>query len=545
MHNVLSHPSTRLLCSALLVTLVLLLSRSGVLAQPKSLAVLPFEMHAGQEYEHLKEAIPDMFASRVAQARGYRLLSESRIKALEIDPSQLDEELALEMGKKAGADAVVYGSLTMLEGSWSLDANLLQVTEGKHLGSFSRSGSQIQDLIPGLEEMAGDMRSLLQEGADKTQLKADSRQKEQEGQEQKAPYAGFEAADPDGTELPQAWSGPEMERNLTGLAAGDTTGDEKTETVLVDKDHVYIYSLEGNRFQELAKVQAPGNSNCIAVDVGDINGNGQAEIFVSAKNNRGDMLRSFVLEYTNGDYKRIQEKEAWFYKVTQDPEQGGVLLGQKHQREADPFQAEIVRLTYQDGKYAPEQTLAAKGSKINVLSLAQGRIREQASEIETVGINSQDRLKLLGTDGNGVWSSREAYGGSTLFMQGPSKGQGTGHDRFYLPGRTLVFQPEEDQPTQVFTFKNQGLSPIKLQRLRTYKEGEVVGLAWDGESMQEEWKTKTYDGHFRDLALGDLNNDGGLEVAALLIRKQGLTMFSSPLSQVLIFPLQPGEQEAE
>ncbi|MFW6217172.1 MAG: FG-GAP-like repeat-containing protein [Desulfohalobiaceae bacterium] len=537
MFKVLFIPSFRVLCSSLLLAYFLLFFVTGLQAQSRSLAVLPFEVRTSQEYSYLKEAVPDMFASRVAQAKGYRLLSESRIKALEIDPGELDQDLALQAGQKAGADLVVYGSLTMLQETWSLDAKLLDVGQGDLKGSFSRSGSQLQGLIPGLEEMAADMRKALQDGSVQKQARVEARELPEDQAEQEAPYAGFEAAQKGRTELPQAWSGPEMERNITGLAAGDTTGDGKTETILVDKDYVYIYSLEDKRFQKLAEIQSPGNSNCIAVDVGDINGNGQAEIFVSARNNRGDMLRSFSLEYQDGEYKRLLEKEPWFYRTVQDSEQGLMLLGQKHRREADPFQAEIVRLKYQDGKYVPGQTLVNKGSKLNVLGLAHGKVRQESGR-EVVALDSQDRLRLLDSGWGQAWSSRESYGGSTLFLQGSSKGQGSGHERFYLSGRTVVLQPKQDQPAQVFAFKNQGLSPIKLQRMRKFEAGEVLGLAWDGESLQEKWKTKTYDGHFRDLALGDLNNDGTQEVAALLIKKEGLTMFSSPLSQVLIFPVQ-------
>ncbi|MFW5932298.1 MAG: FG-GAP-like repeat-containing protein [Desulfohalobiaceae bacterium] len=542
MLHFLSLPSPRVLPSSLLILVVLLLCSASVWAQPKTLAVLPFEIHASEDYGHLKNAVPDMFASRVAQARGYRLFSESRIKDLEIDPARLDQDLALDMGREAGADVVVYGSLTMLEDSWSLDATLLSVAEEELLDSYSRSGSQIQDLIPGLEDVAKEMRSTLEEDAGQVQKRAEARKEAEPGKEQEGPYAGFEVAHPNRTDIPGAWSGPEMQKRLTGLAAGDVNGDGDTETVLVDESQVYIYSLKDNRFQELDSIQAPGNASCLSVDVGDINDNGRAEIFVTAKNNQGTRLSSFVLEQDNSEFTRIAEKEPWFYQVVQDPEQGQILLGQKHSSEADPFQADVVRLEHGEDGYAPGGTFAAGSNRLNVLGMSQGKIQGESAGPNTVGLDSKDRLQVLDQEGKGIWSSKESYGPSSLFLEGPRKGQGSGRERFYLSGRSQVFEPEKEA-AQVFTYKNQGLSPIKLQRMRSLKDGEILALSWDGDGLQEEWKTEPQDGHFRDLALGDLNNDGVVELAALLVKKEGLIMFSNPLSQVLIFPLQGKQGE--
>lgn len=534
----------RSLCSRNLYSLVLAVFFLFVLpakvpAQDKSIAVLPFEVHASQDYQHLQKAVPDMFASRVAQAQGYKLLDEARIKALEIDPAQLDRASSLEIGRKTGADLVLYGRLTMLQESWSLDASLLDISV-ESLLTYSRSGANIQELIPGLEDMAGEMRVALEKDGqheEKRTAQPDATELRPEKTESDTPYAGFEAVESTPSDLPGAWSSQEMDRNFTGLAAGDLTGDGKTETVLVDEDAVYIYSLEDNKFQLLKKIEAPGSTNCIAVDVGDVNGNGFAEIFVTAQNNRGDMLRSFVLEYQNGQYRTILNKSPWFYKVGWAPNQGSFLLGQRHKPEADPFQAEIVYLEYRGGEYVPGEIFVRQDKDLNLLGLTMGSITGQGARPGAVALDSQDRLMALAPGGGAEWTSRDKYGGSTLYMQGPIKSRGADHERYFLSGRSAVLH-KPDGLDQVFTFRNKSLSPISLQRLRVYQEGQVIGLAWDGDSLQEEWQTKTYGGHFRDLVLGDLNNNGRLELAALLIQKEELTVFSRAQTKVLVFPLQ-------
>ena len=491
------------------------------------IAVLPFTVHGGEQYQYLKHAIPEMLASRISAAPGFRpaysLVSHSAIKALEIDPAGLDPEKAAASGKQAGADFVIYGSLTVVGEGWSLDTAILEVGPKSAAGSFSRSGEAVDALIPGIDAMAADMAaSLMPEKAEDLP---------------RAPIAGFEVAEPLRRDLPRAWAGPEMRHNFTGLAAGDVTGDGLTEMVLVDADAVYVYRVEGRDFRLLKKIDAPSNTACIAVDVADINGSGRAEIFVTAKNNQGNMLRSFVLEYRDGEYRTIVEKSPWFYRVGHDPGTGPYLLGQRHQVESEPFQAEILRLMPKEGDYLPGEVFVPQNRGVNLLGVAAGPVsKEPGALFKGAAYDNQDRLQVLGADGKTLWTSRRPYGGSTLFMSGPRRGQGDLHDRYYLPGRLIIYHGP-DESAGIFTFRNAGLAPSGFGRIRAYKDGEVLSLSWDGNELREQWKTREYDGHFRDLCVADLTNDGNAELAVLLIRSEGLILFSRPKAQVLIFPL--------
>jgi hypothetical protein len=509
------------------------------MADERTVAVMPFEVRAGEDYQYLKGAIPDMFASRIAQTPGSRLLSGSRIEALKIDPADMDEDSALEAGGRIGADFVLYGSLTMIEKSWSMDAGLVDVSGERLVESFFRSGSDTGELIPALESMAGEVKSYLSNIEEQGKRLAEPEsgpRPEQTKPGRDAPHAGFESAEPIRTGRAGAWTGPEMEHNFTGLASGDVTGDGITETVLADSNGVYIYSLHGNGFRRLEKIDAPGNAHCIALDIGDINQNGRAEIFVTARNNARDMLRSYIIEYDKGEYRRMAKKQPWFYRVVKLPaNKVPVLLGQRYRMKSDPFGADVVRLQYEEGTYVPGEVFLDSDGEINVLSLSVGQIRGRGDDAVIAALDREGRLKLLDFEGKRLWSSSEEYGGSTFYLEGPVKGLNAKSERFYLPGRTLVF--EQGQSAQVFTFRNKGL-PINLERTRIFDQGELVCLAWNRGRLKERWKTRSYEGHFRALALGEVDGDGRQELAGLLIEKEGATLFSDPLSKVLIFPLQ-------
>lgn len=521
-----------------------LFSAWSAAAEDRTIAILPFAVHGSDEHMHMERAASDMLSARLGRDTGYEPISASRIRALDIDPARTDLDAALAAGRELDADAVLFGSITMIGEAWSMDGTLASVESGRRIDSFSFSGEDGPGLIAGIGDMATEVRHALEAG--ESPDRAATRLTVPPGgdgrgrpEEPGAPAAGFQVAEPTRADVPGAWAGPVMEKNLVGIAAGDLTGDGKNETALLDEDAVYIYSLAGREFTLLETMDAPSNTVCMAVDVADINGNGRAEIFVTASNRRGDSLRSFVLEYRDGNYEIIKEASPWFYRVIRDGDGSTKLLGQRHRMEADPFDSEIVRLVSENSGYRPAETYIARGSGINVLGVASG----EGSEI--VAYNKGQHLRILGPDGIKSWTSRREYGGLNRYMNGARTGRGDAPDRFYLPGRVIVsYGPgDEGRSGRVFVFRNTDPSPVRLQRLRTYSDGEIVSLSRDGGGLQEAWKTREYDGHFRDIFLADFTGDGRMELAALLMEKQGWTLFSSSQSRVLIFPMYAGDDQ--
>ena len=520
-------------------------------AEDRTIAILPFAVHGSDDHRHMERAAADMLSARLGRDAGYEPVSASRIRALDIDPAQTDLDAALSAGRELNADVVLFGSITMVGEAWSMDGTLASVESGRRIDSFSFAGEDGRALIAGIGDMAAEVRGALEtvESPDRAATRLTvppGGNGKRRPAEPGAPAAGFQVADPARADVPGTWSGPVMEKNLVGIAAGDLTGDGKNETVLLAEEAVYIYSLADREFSLLETIDAPSNTVCMAVDVADINGNGRAEIFITASNNRGNSLRSFVLEYRDGGYAIIKGSSPWFYRVIRDRDGEKKLLGQRHRVEADPFDNEIVRLVSENSGYIPVEAYIEKGSGTNVLGVDSGRIRNSGEATEIVAYNGGQNLRILGPEGKKTWTSRRKYGGLNRYMKGARTGRGDAPERFYLPGRVIVSRDlgAEGRAERIFVFRNTDPSPVRLHRLRTYSDGEIVSLARDGAGLREEWKTREYDGHFRDIFLADLTGDGRMELAALLMEKQGWTLFSSSQSRVLIFPMHAGgEQE--
>ena len=135
-----------------LLGLGLVLSADRADAGPK-LLLLPIVVHSAEDPEYLRNGLSDMLSARFARIGALELLRPD-------DPDQGTTKLAraLELGREAGADFVLYGSFTRFGQGASLDVQCSPTDEGKTREPlreiFVHSGS-IGEIIPDLDELAG------------------------------------------------------------------------------------------------------------------------------------------------------------------------------------------------------------------------------------------------------------------------------------------------------------------------------------------------------------------------------------------------------
>lgn len=144
-----------LIRAVVLGLLLCLLPLSAWATKPK-VAVLPFLVHAKQEDQ-----------ARLAEKIELLLLPAIITPSMEVIPTQevaevgyhpsLDSVQARRAGGRLGADYVIYGSLTKLGGSYSLDARLLEMSKETPL-SFHRQGEGEESLKVLVSEIARDLK---------------------------------------------------------------------------------------------------------------------------------------------------------------------------------------------------------------------------------------------------------------------------------------------------------------------------------------------------------------------------------------------------
>ncbi len=131
------------LCVALVMTLVAPQMASA--ADPKKIAILPFEINSKGNAVYLREAISTALFTEFQKSGRIGLIDRERIlKAL--NGQMVGETAAYRIGQQTGADYVLAGSLTELGGQISADGKVLDVGMRKTLAVVVAQGKGLDSI---------------------------------------------------------------------------------------------------------------------------------------------------------------------------------------------------------------------------------------------------------------------------------------------------------------------------------------------------------------------------------------------------------------
>ena len=536
--------------TAMLVALLTIIP-TAVFAAAKTIAIVPFKVNAEKDMSFLRDGIYDMLASRLYKEGETEVLGRQRVEKALPAGGAVTESSARDLGRQLGADFILFGSLTVLGNSISVDSKMLDVAGTKPTMSFFEQSEDAGGIVTRVNRMAGEINDKMfgrgvaasapaaapaqasQPKPPDTYTHPEKMFKQQGGMGAEggpgSPFVTDEGAG--GRELsPQFWRSAAMRQLFNGIALGDVDRDGKIETVIITPTSLLIYRKDQERFFQVAEYAEGGQDYNIAVDVADINGNGVPEIFVTSMTPTRKGLKSFVLEHDGKGYRRIVENEPWYYRVCHLPDRGKVLLGQEV-RIGSPFSNRIHEMVWRSGRYEPE-TPVSVGTAVSVLGLTIADVMDGRKET-VVAYDREDRIRVFEPSGKEEWKSAEKYGGSTLSYAGERTDQGEVENPVYFPMRLLSMQSKQDGKTKVIAVKNHDIVGRNLEKFRSFSESQIVSFFWDGLGLAAEWKTRKITGSIRDFAIGDFDNDGVDELVAAVILEEGRIITTTPKCTVI------------
>lgn len=522
-------------------------------ATPPTVALQPFTVHAAKDLDYLRSGIQAMLASRLTDNAGVTIVQSP-----------------------AKADYVLKGSLTSFGGSLSIDAVL--VPSGKKGGAqnFYATAAKEEEVIKAVDSLSWDIAA------------------KAFGKKRPAPAAPAQsqvAAIPSPAQQVQAGgayqtSNPELafrsrfqqgngsgslvqplgvvtsplgftksQNLLFGLVAmdvGDVDGDGQDEFVLAAKNELRIYRRVANRFQQIAKLSTPIRYGIHSVTLGDLNHNGRDEIYVSAADAK--QPNSFVLEWDGKQFSKLADNQRWYIRVINIPGEGLVLAGQKAGFEK-LLAPGIFHLTLNGGELTQGPKVNVTG--VNLFDFTLVDLDGNGSN-EVVAISQGDKLVVLRPSGSVLWVSDEYYGGTTRYLGGKGfddinkdlEGDSYQPPRIYVPARIIIRDVNNDGQPDVIVSKNLSTASRILSKFRSYPSGEIHALTWNGIALTELWRTRKIDGYIADYQMGPLHklpvkekNDKKTSISTadlyvgLVLRSGGINILKNSESTVLTFPL--------
>jgi hypothetical protein len=204
----------------------------------------------------------------------------------------------------------------------------------------------------------------------------------------------------------------EFPYEVVDFDVGDLDGDGKNEYVLIDHYRVMVYNLEKGILKKIAQIKTKrGFDRLLGVDVGDINGNGRDEIFVTNRN--GDKLESFALERhpRKNVFKRVWKDVNLYFRIIRPFGAKPTLLSQSPGFET-PFMGPIKKVVFKNRRYIPGRKLNTPdiyGTHFTLYGLSQTDLSGNKFK-ETVILDNNYHLRVYAPNGKVIVKSDEYYG---------------------------------------------------------------------------------------------------------------------------------------
>jgi TolB-like protein len=495
-------------------------------------AILPFLIHSQENLDYFREGIYDILTSRITVEGRIVVIQRSLVEQAlyEERPLRLDEAVAKKVGMRVGADYIVLGSLTKIGDYISLDARLISITEEKPpLGVYTQHKG-IDDVMAKIGDFAQDIGYKILGRRPMVGRPGQPRHPSE-------PRRGIERFDRMDMDFKKSQT---FGFEIKGLDIGDVDGDKKNEVVIMDDHNLYLFKYDGDKLKLFQKIETGYQHSFLTLDVADVNRNGVAEIIVTAV--AGDDLRSFILEFEEGKFRKITEKAGWYFRVLDHPKDGPTLMGQKMGSDG-LFSGPIYKFLWQKKSFVKGPKMPfPKETKIFGLTLADIRGSGKSEIIlldDKLGV-----LKIVSQDGKELWKSSHRYGETNNYYEtlrkkvDPYRPQESPPWRVYIPSRILIRDLNGDGINEVIIHKNNSSS--MFERLRTFESGEVYCLVWEEDNLITQWKTIEIKGYISDYQLKDVDNDGEEELVIAVVNYTDSSMLSlgtKSTSNILFFKL--------
>ncbi len=496
----------------LLAFLFICLLPSVGLAKTSRVLVLPWKVNAAENLEFLKSAMLDMLTTRIGAAEVEVVGPEALKEAMPaLKPGDVTDNTAAGAGRRLKADFVLYGSLTVIGNSVSLDAKLLNVASGA-ITPFYSKGDGVDSVIGLADRLSFDAAAAVGGTVKAPASIAPAKAEEKKAaQEPAAPEKDEFIIRP--KEEPGRWKSALMDGMYLAFTAVDLNRDGVKELFLITKKSLTIAVIKPEGLEVVKKIDSAPGVDFVAITAIDSDNDGSPEVYISGV--RDFRPSTSLLEYGADGYRITGTGIRWLVKAVQT-EGGSVLIGQGFTYE-DGFSGGLRVLRKEGGGLADKGPFAvALPATVDIYRFDTFGLTDKESELVALDDREYIRIYRKGEGGGWEksWKSREFYGGTLDYID-------LGGERYAaVEGGFFHADTDGDGRFELIMKRNVpgGLGRF-AKKPGSYDSAEVLSLSWDRgeEGLKVNWKTREVKGYIADFLIDDMNKDGAKEILLLVV----------------------------
>ena len=339
---------------------------------------------------------------------------------------------------------------------------------------------------------------------------------------------------------------------------GDTDGDGQNEIFISTKHGIraYQYDAEGN-MRPKGEYDIGYLQQIVRLSLMDVNGDGYKEIIgcvidgqgydhydeSSAQNNLSSP-KSFILGYKDGAFTVIDKDIKYFLTVVNaPPDYRPTLVGQK-KGSRQFFGNTVSEMVKMGGEWTAGSALMLppEGNVFNFTYLPM-----PDGQYKIIINDNKDKLRVYTRTGDRQYTSDEMYSGSSLALRDDTSATGlkdalVSKIPYYVPARMVATDIDHDDKYELLVNHPISVAATFFERYRYFPQGEIHSLVWDGVGLSLLWKTRRIKGSVADLGLADVNNDGVMDLYVLINSHPGMLGVKFRRTILLSYPLDTTKQ---
>jgi hypothetical protein len=480
-----------------LLTAAVLLAGSFAWAESKpKVLLLPFRIYAPPEqHAFLRQGLRSMFVSRLT-SEGLDILSDAATEALltEEDKEGVpSDERAKEIGLRSEAQYAIFGTVTAMGGSYSLDLGILDLEKDPPKLTRMSEATDENKLIPKIADVAYQFRAII-EGVDVRRFRMASGEGElPEGEGTMGlffrPTAESYGFEPSGNVT--------LRTRVVSFDTGDLDGDGKAEIALVSRDRLMISSRDEDTMVLKDQMPVATGQEFLRVSVGDMNRDGKAEIYLVSL--YGKRAQSTVYAW-DGGFRKLAET-AGHLNVVKNSAAGKRFLLYQGTNLSQFFARDIFFMALgPNNELTRKDPLPLKDAQIYTLAVAD---LNHDGHVEFLGLDAGNSINIWDTNGKSFYEGLKTLGGSNNVVEvGNVAGQGDLAPRTEINGRIIVADVDRDGNDEVIAARN--IANVEmLNRLKLYKTSRLIAYRVEGLSLEQAWSTREI-----RYAISDLQKEG-------------------------------------
>ncbi|MGE4293840.1 MAG: hypothetical protein AB7E32_16725 [Desulfovibrio sp.] len=496
-------------------------------AQVKTFVVFPFNYMGPEKYQHYGKGASSRIQRKLTVPGTLEPAADATALSLG-RTAPVNASAARGMLSGAGTDYLVWGSIGIAGDTVSLEVTLQSLTGDPMVKSAE---VPLDEVTMELDRMATEMTNDLFN----TQQQTEAAQKSANAANANPSFLSAQAVDADqytaaavnpqfryegGAQNTGRWQSQGLRFASRGMIVCDATGNGKNEIFLLKDHSLEAYRFEQERLMPLGEVTFAPKADLISIQAIDLDKDGASELVVSTY--RDEAPLSYIYRFNGSAFSPIVDNIRLFLNVVRmPPTYTPTLIGQPkgHQLLMD---SSDVREVYVSGKSVVDGKKIAMPPFGNIYNFT---YLPEENGYKVIMLNKIGQISVFTQELKPDTVSQETYNNSAIPLELPMAvvaGLGSRRDvmeqqYYYVPLPMLVTNMMTGSDKyELMMNKDITVAAQVFKRFRTFTQGEIHALFWDGTGMNLSWKTRRIKGTVVGYDIADFDNDGQPELLVLV-----------------------------